>query len=822
MKLNKLIVRGLRGFSEEQTIDLNGDLVIFSGSNGCGKTSIGEAIEWALYGRTLKRMKGDEISKREYQGSYQNAHFGGPGLPFVELHFTDSTGAMHVIRRELKADETSVLRVEGNIASSLDQFKIDAIYDRPLVLQHTLQDFIFMKPKNRYEVLSGMLGLEGLIEFRKAVEESKTLFSNNLPRAAKEAQSRALLLVGSMEREPILKPIVVVIRRGDLTEAKKQFVQVTLGRLPSGTDESDILPALEKAKTAKERSKLDWGRFSLGAIASPDDHQAVAQLIGLKDQLGTFGTEIERVRTRIQSAQPETILPARSDFYTLGIELVDSAHPENCPFCGEDSLKPERLAELKAQVESVGSSSVSFTSVIGALAQVRNLLSTQSTTMNRITPTLPSESEVRTIGELATNSKKGVDDYLEASRQVGRAVADLKEKKQRLDEEISVALMALGGEKIPEGQFPGLPTALQEYSDAVRSYIGVANGYAATYATLDPVIKDRLASEEDVRFLDLLIRGFKEWNDIRIDRHVVETLESLQDLIRRTRLFIETKQKEILKQRDNEIKAWYRLLSGASDVGYEQIVPSTDNLELRAKTFTKQMMAAPNLSQCQLNCVGLAVYLATATRPESPCRFVLFDDPIQSMDDDHTEAFKKTVIQRLLTSGFQVLLLTHMDTFAGDVERLYRASTPALYKMESYTLSGPNVVPHGPAIKRLLAEIKRDKDSVNDAFRKQAALGLRQFVERFVKDLYSSETGQSVSKRFENQSWPELRNLLRQCKKFEPVDEAILEDTHEFASPYLHTDDSRPQTVPSPSHLNPHHAAMGKLYEKYVAVFNLV
>jgi hypothetical protein len=28
MKLNKLIVRGLRGFSEEQTIDLNGDLVM--------------------------------------------------------------------------------------------------------------------------------------------------------------------------------------------------------------------------------------------------------------------------------------------------------------------------------------------------------------------------------------------------------------------------------------------------------------------------------------------------------------------------------------------------------------------------------------------------------------------------------------------------------------------------------------------------------------------------------------------------------------------------------------------------------------------------
>ena len=36
------------------------------------------------------------------------------------------------------------------------------MHDRPLILQHTLQDFIFMKPKARYEVLSAMLGLEPL------------------------------------------------------------------------------------------------------------------------------------------------------------------------------------------------------------------------------------------------------------------------------------------------------------------------------------------------------------------------------------------------------------------------------------------------------------------------------------------------------------------------------------------------------------------------------------------------------------------------------------------------------------------------------------
>ena len=38
-----------------------------------------------------------------------------------------------------------------------------------------------MKPKTRYEVLSAMLGLEPLIDFRSAVEAAKTEFFKSLP-----------------------------------------------------------------------------------------------------------------------------------------------------------------------------------------------------------------------------------------------------------------------------------------------------------------------------------------------------------------------------------------------------------------------------------------------------------------------------------------------------------------------------------------------------------------------------------------------------------------------------------------------------------------
>ena len=64
-----------------------------------------------------------------------------------------------MIRRELNPDETSILKIDSTTVSDLRVFGVDTMYDPPLILQHTLQDFIFMKPKSRYEVLSSMLGV---------------------------------------------------------------------------------------------------------------------------------------------------------------------------------------------------------------------------------------------------------------------------------------------------------------------------------------------------------------------------------------------------------------------------------------------------------------------------------------------------------------------------------------------------------------------------------------------------------------------------------------------------------------------------------------
>jgi hypothetical protein len=54
---------------------------------------------------------------------------------------------------------------------------------------------------------------------------------------------------------------------------------------------------------------------------------------------------------------------------------------------------------------------------------------------------------------------------------------------------------------------------------------------------------------------------------------------------------------------------------------------------------------------------------------------LVFDDPVQSMDEEHFKTFATQIIPELLSSGFQVILLTHNDMFAKEVSMAHFEST---------------------------------------------------------------------------------------------------------------------------------------------------
>jgi hypothetical protein len=822
MRLIKLRVAGVRGFNEEQTLDFDAKLVIYSGPNAGGKTSIGEAIEWLLYGKTLKRIKGDEISKREYAGSYRNIHYHGNTDPFVEAEIFDGLGKKRVLQRELDIDESSRLRIDGSPAADLRSLGIGAMYDRPLILQHTLQDFIFMRPKTRYEVLSAMLGLEALVELRNAVESAKTEFQNRLPARAANARHRTGLLLAEFRTSALLQPVVRTIEQGNLNEAHKHLVQVALGRATPGTVEDELIASLSQVKAAKERARLDWGRYSLNPIPRPDTHPAISTLQQLKSLAETFATRVGEITRELEKPPgQERPSPILTQFYQQGLKFVDAQKPNLCPFCLQDTLTPERLADLRNAVEPVQEAKKPLASALDSIDSLQYAFTGALSQVAKLIPSIPMDEERRTIEGLSQDAFATRTAYFSSCDAMSEISAELQKAKADLEHVINKTREALRDGIAPPEHVPSIGTAVESYTEIASRLPAVSNGYAASYAGLDPTIRNKLSSEGDVLFLGTLIQGLQHWPDVQIAHAINATSDGMQELIRKIREFVEIKQKQILGLRDQEIKVWYHLLTGGAQVRYDGMTPGTDNLELGARSFAKVMMAAPNLSSSQLNCIGLSVYIATCCRKGSPFQMVLFDDPIQSMDDEHTESFKKNAIGELLSKGFQVILLTHMDNFAGDVDRLYRQQQPLFYRLEPYSLAGPVVNWKGPEIKKLLNEVRKNKDAANEGFRKQATLALRQFVERLVKDLFMAETSQTISRKFEDKSWTDLRQILRQCKKFDATDEPELEDTHNFTSPYCHTDENLPQKAPLPHLINPHYNSMERLLKKYSGLLNL-
>jgi hypothetical protein len=185
------------------------------------------------------------------------------------------------------------------------------------------------------------MGLEPLVDFRSAVETSKTDFQNSLPKKAIEARNRCALLISSFQGTPLLQPVAVSIGQRKLKEARKHLVQIGLGRVPAGTKENEILDALRRAKTAKERAKLDWGRFSLNPIPRPDLHLAIADLASLATSLESFRMHVAEAIERMATTSALPLAVPIRQFYSLGLQLIDPEKPRNCPLCLQDTLTPE-------------------------------------------------------------------------------------------------------------------------------------------------------------------------------------------------------------------------------------------------------------------------------------------------------------------------------------------------------------------------------------------------------------------------------------------------------------------------------------------------
>jgi hypothetical protein len=199
-------IQGFRAFGGKYSFDLDADVVILSGANGSGKTSLFDSILWSLSGQ-LPRFAGRQTQAISLYSPSASAR--------VAVTFEDESGQRAtVVRTASSEDRSDVLvetadgRFDGGAADVkiLEMFWPSALltkdsveafcmaFTRSVYLQQDLvREFIESdSEEERFTVMSELLGAGRLNEFLRGLERDRNAWSRTRTDRAREASEAKL------------------------------------------------------------------------------------------------------------------------------------------------------------------------------------------------------------------------------------------------------------------------------------------------------------------------------------------------------------------------------------------------------------------------------------------------------------------------------------------------------------------------------------------------------------------------------------------------------------------------------------------------------
>ena len=192
MKLSFVEMSGFRGYRDRIRIDFGSDVTIIDGRNGVGKSTIFDAVEYALTGTIAKYLqaKANQESVADYIWWLGDAL--GPDERYVSVGFVDRGSETVVTRSSLKPQEADNLDIvverlfDDNTApdSAIKQVCASAIIRDELIAALSLD----LKDTDRYALLSSAIGATGSEEWIAKAKEIHVSAQNELKAATSKSE----------------------------------------------------------------------------------------------------------------------------------------------------------------------------------------------------------------------------------------------------------------------------------------------------------------------------------------------------------------------------------------------------------------------------------------------------------------------------------------------------------------------------------------------------------------------------------------------------------------------------------------------------------
>jgi recombinational DNA repair ATPase RecF len=754
-QLKSLRVGPFRGFAKPEDFDLSSSLVLIYGPNGTGKSSFCESLEYGLLGSVA-----DAESKRfRDQSEYlKNAHANTFSAPVIWA--TDSQGQDVVVQ----ANEV-VYRfcfVEKNRIDSFSRIAAQT-------------------PAKQTELISTLFGLDSFNEF-----------------------------VHNFSAEIEAKYIDMIGKKAEMLKQKRQSLAGSEQQKNSNTEELRKLDAEEITLTSQYREGITFAQMvmelrgdeeSTGQIEAMENElqqplaarsqltianlQALQQSI--RNDLANAGTKQQALKEAGQQVSFKQLYEA--------VSQVQASSPAHCPACktslqqvavnpyalASDELKKlQYLAQLQQELKQLNDG---ISQSLSSLAQVVSTCTGHYSSNNVLTAYHVSSASVGWWNSLHQILSDNFTPWQHLEAQVRQLeVADkaiAQAAQQRIIKQQQLARLREFDTKITKLQTrrATASTAITSAKQAIADFeTENAQLILDAAAETSVVAKNKAIAHAYASFVTKL-NGYKDKLPAQLVTDLGDKVVELYNAFNRNDL-------------PGEKLASVRL-------------PLSQNERLRISFQTEPTRwfdALHVLSEGHIRCIGLAILMAKNIKEN--CPILIFDDPVNAIDDEH----RRTIRETLFIDGFfkekQIILAIHGEEFFNSTHQLIGKEAAKI--AESYIFASNHGQHHIQvhSLKRpknyvLAARELYDTGEYRDALM-SARRGLENLCEKawyyYGKHSDKSDSPISVSRRAPNQPW-DLRSLADNLKsKFKSSKAEILnkEQIVNSLSKLLGTDANQP------------------------------
>ncbi len=691
VRLISILPHYFRGFrAPNALITLESDLIVVEGPNSSGKTSLCEAFEWLFTGGLSRRSSGNP---RELANCIANEFRPTGDQTWVECVLAVDKKPL-TVKRVLSQDYSE--KAAGMSLSEvycdgeqLTTAEADALFQTlfagvgPILMQHTLRQFVHDSPESRRQYFERLLQIDELTAVIEKAVVGDARLNEFLSSISAVSHIKWVDLRGAVNSPA--KPILDSIGRGAGLASKPKLqaalTAVAISEFSSvvkqGSSFADAHARLQGVHTS-ERER----RFPILGALRPSEELKV--LKGTRDILTAAASSVRSARDALTATTAAAEKISQADLaVSRALEaLVDAGLIEPskaaaviCPLCEYrevPTLTQSRVASVRSRLPLA----VAIDRAAGTYRAAANELKHEMQTL-RIS--------------LAHASPKPVTDQV--------FQAQIKGLDSQLIAEATRAQLAGGALAHALGRFDALIAAAigdiendqRKNDDILHKYLSDALAAISTIEKLEAdysVLFAELERFVNVLALDDVNHALRDrWLSVAADQdgiiHAIKWQQakaSAQELLVAMRKGLIDLRSEIIEDArrsfsDSMTKVWTTLRRDTASRFSQLTIPTARGrgykLEIEVKAILSDGKTTPEVdalkvfSESQTNVLGLAAYITRARLLGH--RTLIFDDPVQSMDEEHYRSFAGPLLESLLGEGFQIVVLTHSDQFVRDI-----------------------------------------------------------------------------------------------------------------------------------------------------------